>query len=482
MRRRAVLSALATGVTVTLLPSMALAQANPHGGGSPHGGRGGGQTAGYQPPEDVVSPSPDIPAGTVVARLVDAEDKPLANLDVTLDILHQSVAQGDKRESMRATTSEEGFAKFDGLQIGTGHVYSVRAARNGGEFSSTPFGLTREGGGVAVILHVFETSTQLGDTMVFTPDARIFLSLKEDVIVVQVEALLANPSPTAWLADYLLVMPPEFKAFTTEEDAVPALVGTENGVRIKGTVRPGGAVIRFRFHVPHHDDPDIQMAIALPPRATRVMVAAEASKKMGLTGDGFPKEAERIKDRGRTMLRIEKQWTPRDGENFLNKVDIKLTGLPTKGIAPWVAALVAAGTAGGALVYMLQKRNQSAPIAADTREDLVEAKETMLQEIVELERAHRAGEVGPRSYDRLRKAMLDALARILERLEAAGPAPLVAAGPTPAAEPELSDDESVIEKDAAPKPRKKRKRARRTDESAAAPAESSSDAEGEKDA
>jgi hypothetical protein len=459
MRRRALLLATASGAVATIVPLRADAQANPHGGGAP-AGHGRGQTAGYQPPEDVVSPSPDIPAGTVVVRLVDADDKPVPNADVTLDVLHQSVAQGDKRESLRATTTEEGFAKFDDLKVGTGHSYTARATYQGGDFFSSAFGLTAEGGGVAVILHVFQVSTQLADTMVFTPDARVFLSLKEDVIVVQVEALLANPSPTAWLADHLLVMPSELKAFSGEEDAAPAVIGAEGGVRIRGTVRPGGAVIRFRFHVPHHDEADVELPLSLPPRTTRVMIAAEASKKMGLSADGFPKEAERVKDRGRTLLRIDKQWTPQDGESFLSKVNVKLTGLPTKGMVPYAAAFASVATAGGALAYVIMNRKKTGPLAADTREDLLEAKEAMLQEIAMLERAHRSGEVGPRAYDRIRKAMLDALARIIDRLEAAGPLPETAPA-APAARATVTEDADAEPR--APEPtrtKKRRKKAR----------------------
>ncbi len=422
MRRRAILLSAAACATASVSASVAGAQPDPHGGG----GRGhGGQPGGYSPPEDVVSPNPEIPAGTIVVRIVDADEKPVAGVPVRLAALHQSVAQGDTKESFTGTTNEDGFVQFEGQKVGVGHAYNVHATHQHGEFSSSQFGLTQQAAGVAVILHVFDVSSQIADTMVFTPDARLFVSLKDDVLVVTYEALLANPSPVAWLADYHMVMPPEFKAFTAEEGSVPALIGTDEGVRIRGTVRPGGAVIRFRFHVPHHEEADVALAITMPPRTTRVMVAAEASKNMGLSGDGFPKEAERVRDRGRTLLKIDKQWSPRDGENFFSKVNLKLTGLPTRGIAPWVAAGLAATTAGGALAYVFSRRGKDQTLAADTRDDLLEAKEAMLLEIVELERAHRTGAVGPRAYDRLRKAMLDALARIVDRLEAvpASPAP-----------------------------------------------------------
>ena len=102
------------------VPTIAIAQQPPNPqGGSPHGGgkpRAQGQ---YEPPEDIVTPSEEIPAGTIVVRILDAEDKPVANTDVTLQILHQSVALGDTKESKQGTTNDDGFVQFDGLKVGT---------------------------------------------------------------------------------------------------------------------------------------------------------------------------------------------------------------------------------------------------------------------------------------------------------------------------------------------------------------------------
>ncbi len=417
--RRAASVALVALGALAAEPRLGLAQ-SPHGdphGGNPHGQQRGPGT--YTPPEDVIANDAAIPPGKVVARLVDAEQKPIAGAEVVLGILHQSVALGDTRDSVSATTNEDGFAEFADLKIGTGHVYHVKTTRDGASFQSGPFQLNKDSG-AAVILHVFEASPNLENTMVFTPDARVFISFKEDVLVVQVEALLANPSPVAWVADYTMLLPEGFKAFSTEDEQIPSVIATETGARIKGTVRPGGVVVRFRFHVPHHNQRAVQLPIVMPPRATRVMVAAEASKKMSLAVDGFPKEGERVKDRGRSLLKAEKQWTPRDGDAFIPKVNVRLAGLPTRGFAPWLAAALAAVASLTGAGYLLRRRRDPGPLAKDAKDDLIEAREAMLAEIVNLERAYREGEIGPRAYGRIRQAMVDALARIVDKLE--GPA------------------------------------------------------------
>ena len=48
-------------------------------------------------------------------------------------------------------------------------------------------------------------------------------------------------------------------------------------------------------------------------------------------------------------------------------------------------------------------------------------RDAVLGEIVALERAHQNGEVGPKTYARVRPALIDALARIVALIEAAQP-------------------------------------------------------------
>lgn len=57
----------------------------------------------------------------------------------------------------------------------------------------------------------------------------------------------------------------------------------------------------------------------------------------------------------------------------------------------------------------------------DSRRDLAEAREALLGELVALERARKSGEVGPKTYARVRASLLDALARIVTMIEGAAP-------------------------------------------------------------
>ena len=81
----------------------------------------------------------------------------------------------------------------------------------------------------------------------------------------------------------------------------------------------------------------------------------------------------------------------------------------------WLIAAVVAGFA-----YVQQRRSQKGP-DDEMRADLIDAREALLREIVELERAHRSGEIGDKTFARLRNALVDALERLMTKIAEATP-------------------------------------------------------------
>jgi hypothetical protein len=141
----------------------------------------------------------------------------------------------------------------------------------------------------------------------------------------------------------------------------------------------------------------------------------ESSKNMGLDVAGFPM-AQRTQSRdGKRLLVTERQVSRAEGG--IPTIDITLSGLPTPPPGRWVAL----GLASLALVlgigYVVRRRDTDPVLDDDARADLQEAQRALLDEIVALERARRAGEIGPKSYARVRAGLLDALARVAARLD-----------------------------------------------------------------
>jgi hypothetical protein len=137
---------------------------------------------------------------------------------------------------------------------------------------------------------------------------------------------------------------------------------------------------------------------------------------MTLTVKGFP-AAKPVdgRDGKRVLLTDFQARAPGEASDL----DITLSGLPTKGNGRWYAVALAVLAFLAGLAYFAQSGD--AALDEDARRDLLEAREALLGEIVALERAHKSGEVGPKTYTRVRASLLDAHARIMTMIEASDP-------------------------------------------------------------
>jgi hypothetical protein len=363
-----------------------------------------------------------------VVALRDALEQPLADVSFDLAILHQSIARGDSRERRTATTDADGLATFTGLEFGTAHVYRVVAKRGEASFDTGDFTLSDKFG-IRAALHLYESSSDR-DEVGILGRSNVSVTLKEDVLVFEYQVSYLNRSPLAWVANERMKMPAGFKAFNSPDGMSPKLVPTDDAVLLQGTVPPGETQIAYRFHVPMETDGTQTVALPMLPNMAAVGLGMEASSKMTVSLEGFPKAERRTDQSGKSFLMVKKQISPEDyvAGRFLPAPSLTVTGLPSRPWASFLAAALALSTAAGGLLY-LTSRKKAPGLTKEAREDLVEARTVLLAEFVELERARAAGTVGPRTYEKLKQAMLDALAGILEKLEGA---PVPAGGVTPA--------------------------------------------------
>ena len=371
----------------------------------------------FNPPEDVVSDDPSLPVGTIVVTIKDAEDKPIARAPVTLGVLHSTVAKGDSTEHLARDGDEVGSVRFDGLAIGSGHTYRVSTTRGPATYAHAPFSLTDKVG-KRVTVHSYEVSGSLEDLPV-AMQGLVYVSLREDSI--QVEQLLSvyNLGPVAWVADMPVQLPKGFKAFNKQEAMDDARVEEVPGAgaAIRGTFPPGRRDLDFRYQVPLEDESKQTLRLRLPQRVAQARVIAEASRSMMLEVTGFP-PAKHVEGRdGKRLLVTEQQVARATGG--LTALDVTLSGLPTLGPGRWIAVALAILALGSGIIYFA--RSAGGPLDTDAQQDLAEAREALLGEIVALERAHQNGEVGPKTYARVRPALIDALARIVAMIEAAQP-------------------------------------------------------------
>lgn len=386
--------------------------ANPHAGAQPRGQRGDF----FEPPEDVSVDDPSIAPGTLVLSIRDADDKPIPKASVVLSILESSVAKGDSRKRRTIETDGEGTAQVDGLTIGGGTSYRVSTTRDGGSFVSDPFVLSAKAG-KRVVVHAYESTANVENVLVGI-QAFVFVSLREDALSVEHSFRIFNIGKTAWVPDLegaKMLMPETQKAFNAA-DAMADLKfveGKSHDASLVGTITPGQHEASFRYHVPLQGSERQTFHITLPPRVGEVRVFSESGKTLGLDVAGFPTAQKQRGNDGRRVWITARQASP--GEHGVRTLDITITGLPTPGPGRWIAVFGAIAALGLMGVYLVKQRDPST--AEDIRGDLQEARDALLGEFVVLEKAHRKGDIGPKTYQRLRIALLDALARIEGRLD-----------------------------------------------------------------
>lgn len=370
------------------------------GTGQPHRHDANGDGT-FQAPEDGAAEDPRVPAGELDVLIVDGSGKPLPNTLVTLGILYNSVAKGESRKRVVSTTNESGIARFEHLEPGSGVAYRPMVIAEGATFEVMPFRLP-ERSGMRAILHVYPVVDSLENAVVVMQTI-LYAEVKDDRVQVQEGFKIYNLGKNAWVPKDLIVpLPENFTAFATSQgmtdiavEAVPA-----KGVRIRGTFGPGQHMLEFRWQVPYTGDARISFDVGMPPHTAAARVIAPASKDMALEVPGFPKPQSSSDGQGQRALITERQL--RRDEDALKSISVVISGLPTEGPGKIVATLLSAG---GLLVGVVLGTKKP------ERRDRDKERTRLLESLAELERAVQAGDVGPKTYERARRELLDAIAR-----------------------------------------------------------------------
>lgn len=382
-------------------------------GGMPRPAAGGQP---FRPPADSIAIDADLPPDTVEAQIVDASSRPRPDVVVTLDILRRSIAKGDASDHRRSRTDEEGKVRFDGLATGSAVSYRLITKRGPAVFSTEPFTLTAQHG-VRIQLHAFEWTARLEEARVDVA-AFVVLDLANDALSVDQMLRVLTVGPKAWVPDDLsFALPPEHRAFRAAESMADQVVSqADDRVRVTGTFSPGQTELRWGYQVPLAGDTAESLEIPLPPGVSRARVIATMGPEIRLSVDGFPQARAANSPDGKQVQVTERQLPL--GGSGLAALRIQLTGLPGRGTAQWYALLAAlvVVAAGLSTAWSARRRGADAP---EARDDLMEAREVLLGELGALERMHRRRGLAEPTYASFRAALVESLARLERRLDAA---------------------------------------------------------------
>lgn len=376
---------------------------DPHGETNPHA-HGHGEGDLFQPPQDGATEDPALPEGTLKIHIEDPSGKPVPNTEVYLGVLYNSVAKGESQKRLSLSTDADGIAKIDNLETGSTVAYRPMVLRDGAKFSATPFRMP-ERTGMRVRLHVYPVVESLDSALVVS-QTLIYSEVKDDRIQIQQAFRIYNFGKTAWVPNDLLIpLPENFTAFTSQQGMSDVGVDpvSNKGVRLHGTFSPGQHVVEFRWQLPYSGASEVRFDVGMAPRTAAARVMAPASKEMTLEVPGFPPTQSSSDGVGQRTLLTEKQI--RRDDPALSSVSVVIRGLPTEGPGKLIATAIAAG---GLLVGIVLGTRKP------PRRDRKREQFRILVELEHLERAWHGQDVGPKTYESERRALLDDLARVFE--------------------------------------------------------------------
>ena len=374
---------------------------------SPPRGSGGSGSQMFQPPPDSNEEDTRLPAGTIAVTLLDGDNAPLPNTAVTLGILHNSVAKGESREHKLAVTDANGVVTFANLEHVSGVAYRVSVVKDGGTFWASPFGLSAEKG-MRVSLHVYPVTHDI-ETALIVSQVVVYAEMKDDRVQFEQALTIYNLGRVAWVPDgVMLGLPADFTELNGQDSMSGEGVTSieKKGAQLHGTFGPGQHTIDFRWQLPYAGEKDVKFDETLIPHVAVMRVMAAASQDMKLIASGFPEAEPRTDAQGQRILITEKQL--RRDETPLTRVHVEMLDLPTPGPANKIATALAAFGVLAGLGYAFTAKKAAKPAATSKEE-----RARLLAELEELERAHRAGDVGPKTHERARRELIDAIARTL---------------------------------------------------------------------
>jgi hypothetical protein len=393
------------------LPCSAAAQQPPMPAGHPPVAGAAAAAPAAPLEQDAIMPSAEIPAGTIVVRLVNERSDPLPNHEVRLGIVFQKIAEGEQRKEEKAKTDDKGVARFTGLTSSSDFSYRVLVRSGPAEYASDPVQLKPDMG-VLALIHVYPVTRNIKEASVASRGF-IYVETRDDVFQFEVLFRVFNMGGITWVPEGALLQLPEgFKAFKAGDSGsdVRFEEATGSGARLVGTFSPGQHNVSFRFQVPREEESHASFRFALPPHVAEIRVIAEAAPSMQLDIDGFERPQTDVNQNGQRV--VVTRHVAKRGEPEIGSFNVMLSGIPTPGPGRWVAVLIAAALA--ALGFGVWRGIIAHETQADLQErDAERAKQVLLDELVVLTRARRQERIGPSTFENARRALVEALSRIV---------------------------------------------------------------------
>jgi hypothetical protein len=365
-----------------------------------------------QPPTDIERQDPSLPAGTIAVEVRGGDETPIVQQTVNLGILINSIAKGDTHKHLQNVTDNRGLAVFSGLETLSNIAYRVSVGYEGGSFAAMPFQIP-EGTAMRVVLHIYPVTRDIGSAIVAS-QITVEAEPRDDRMHVEEAVTIYNLGRTAWQPDDIqIALPPGYTAFGAQQSMSDQGFDEGNGkVTLRGTFPPGEHSLEFHWQLPMSGDKDVDFDIGLPPHVAMARLVVPAAPGIHLVAPDFPPTQLLKNSHGQGFLVTERRLRFDDPQ--LRSISMGVHDLPTPGPGRIVATTLAAIAVLYGLVTASSRRLRYADAAVPHGPDATGPLRTsLLEEIVAIERAYADGTIGPRTYERTRRELIDALALTL---------------------------------------------------------------------
>jgi hypothetical protein len=420
----------AGGIRVMLIAGLGPPGSAPAGeqAGNPHAGMGEGPPTGETfrvgAPTGQVEPAADLPAGTLEIDLQDAAGQPLVGRPVRLGEvqLGGNTPEGGQVRVHDAISDAKGRVRYTDLTTGEGAGYAAVSEHEGSRISTLPFRMLKESGMRGKILALGRTADP--SVLRFDSRSRVVVDLREDAVAVMVALYFRNVSRDVFDAgeEGLFIPFPEGAVNAQEiEGGEPVEIVPGKGVRIKTPIPPDSSAqfvtqVRYGFILPAEGARSLEFKQPFPVALTDPMLLVPAKTGLTIDAPGLQLQKPDTDTRGD---KVDIYTVPAIGAG--NSLALTVFGIPGRDrTGRNIAAALCLLLIGAALILSRTKSRSATPAGNGVSADgLVDKREHIFAELVEIERQRQKDGPNPRLDERRRETVgrLEAVYRDLAHLE-----------------------------------------------------------------
>jgi hypothetical protein len=358
-------------------------------------------------------PVPDIPAGTVTARVIRGA--------LTNPVQGQSVELIGAGAARTASTDEAGRATFTGVPTGA-RVKAVVTV-NGERVESQEFDMPAAGG-VRVMLVTTDAAIEqkaaedrklaqapaVSGAVVFGEQSRFVIEVGDDALNVFYILQVVNTAkrPVDGGGPLVFDLPAGAVGAGVLEGSAGNAAAAGSKVTVTGPFAPGDTIVQFAYSVPLGSE-EIVLAQRLPAPMARVTVIAQKIGAMQLSSPQIAQRREMSAD-GQTYI-VAEGGPVKAGDT----VTLTLGTLPHRPTWPRNLALALAIVVLGAGAWGASRG--PSPQQASRRQQMHARRDKLFADLAALEAQRRAGTMDPRAYATRREQLVTALEDLYAGLE-----------------------------------------------------------------